>query len=125
MKLEDIKVGAYDLLHTETIVLANARDLSFYIADKTPQKLKFTIRLSDNPEESNSLKTDENDSHHLRLVIKVLPGEKLVSREFIKVGTFDDDSKPLFMSFYVSALNDVSRILMLNFYTLKHGEDIG
>lgn len=125
MKLEDIKVGAYDLLHTETIVLANARDLSFYIADNTPQKLKFTIRLSDNPEESNSLKTDENDSHHLRLVIKVLPGEKLVSREFIKVGTFDDDSKPLYMSFYVSALNDVSRILMLNFYTLKHGEDIG
>ena len=125
MRLEDVKVGAYNLLHTENIVLANARDVSFYIADNTSQKLKFTIRLSDDPEESNSFKPDSNDSHHLRLVIKVTPGEKLVSREFIMVGTYDDDSKPLYMSFYVSALNDVSRVLILNFYTLKHGEDIG
>ena len=125
MRLEDIKVGAYDLLHTETIVLANARDVSFYIADNTPQKLKLSIRLTDNPEEHNSLKPDENDNHHLKLVVKVTPGEKLVSKEFIMVGTFDDDSKPLYMSFYVSALNDVSRVIILNFYTLKHGEDIG
>lgn len=125
MKLEDIKVGTYDLLLTETIVLANARDLSFYITDNTSQKLKFTIRLSENPGDTNSLKIDSNDSHHLRLVIKVVPGEQLVSRKFIMVGTFDEDSKPLYMSFYVSALNDVSRVLFLNFYTLKHGEDIG
>ena len=125
MRLENIKVGAYNLIHTETIVLANARDVSFYIADETPQKLKLSIRLSDNPEESNSLKPDAKDSHHLSLVIKVAPGEKLVSREFIMVGTFDNDSKPLYMSFYVSALNDVSRVIMFNFYTLKHGEDVG
>lgn len=124
MRLEDIKVGNYDLLHTETFILANARDVSFNIVDSTPQKLKLTIRLSDNPEEHSSVRPDENDNHHLRLVIKVTPGEKMVSKEFVMVGTFDEDSKPLYMSFYASSLNGVSRILILNFYTLKHGEDI-
>ena len=124
MRLEDIKVGNYDLLHTETFILATARDVSFNIVDSTPQKLKLTIRLSDNPEEHSSFRPDENDNHHLRLVIKVTPGEKMVSKEFVMVGTFDEDSKPLYMSFYASSLNGVSRILILNFYTLKHGEDI-
>lgn len=125
MILEEIKVGNYEFLYSETIVLSNAREVSFYIADNTPQRLKMTIRLTDNPEEQNSIKADENDSHHIRLVFKNTPGEKLVSREFITIGTYDQDSKPLFMSFYVNALNDVSRVMILNFYTLKHGEDIG
>lgn len=125
MRLEDIKISNYDLLYSETFVLANARDVSFFIADNTPQRLKFTIRLSDSPEEHISLHPDENDSHHLRLVIKVSPGEKLVSKEYVLVGTYDEDSKPLYMSFYATSLNEVSRFLILNFYTLKHGEDIG
>jgi hypothetical protein len=125
MRLEDIKVGNYDLLHSETFILANARDVSFYIADNTPQKLKFSIRLSDSPDEHYSLRTDEKDDHHLRLIIKVSPGEKKISKEFVIIGYYDDDSKPLYMSFYVYSLNSVSRVLVLNFYTLKHGEDIG
>ncbi len=125
MKLEEIKVGNYDFLFSETLVLSNARDVSFYIADNTPQRLKMTIRFTDDPDEQNSIKPDENDRSHMRLVLKNTPSEKLVSREFISIGTFDSDSKPLFMSFYVTALNDVSRVMILNFYTLKHGEDIG
>jgi hypothetical protein len=125
MKIEEIKVGNYEFLRTETFVLSNARDVSFYITDNTPQRLKFSIRLSNNPEEQSSIRTDKDDNHHLRLVIKVLPGEKMVSKEFAMIGTYDDDSKPLYMSFYASALNEVSRVLVLNFYTLKHGEDIG
>lgn len=125
MVLEEIKVGNYNLLYSETFVLSNAREVSFYIADNTPQRLKMTIRLTDNPEEQNSIKPDENDDHHFRLVFKNTPGEKLVSREFITIGTYDQDSKPLFMSFYVMALNELSRVMTLNFYTLKHGEDIG
>lgn len=125
MELEEIKVGNYDFLYGETFVLSNAREVSFYIADDTPQRLKMTIRLTDNPEEQNSIKPDENDSHHIRLVFKNAPGEKIVSRKFITIGTYDQDSKPLFMSFFVTALNDVSRVMTLNFYTLKHGEDIG
>ncbi len=125
MKLEDIKVGDYDLLYSKSFILSNARDVSFYITDNTPQRLKFSIRLSDNPEEQSSLKTDENDHHHLKLLIKVSPGGKMVSKEFVMIGTYDEDSKPLYMSFYASALNEVSRVLILNFFTLKHGEDIG
>lgn len=125
MEIEEIKIGNYDLLFSKTFVLANARDVSFYITDNTPQKLKFSIRLSENPDEHNSIVADENDSHHLRLVIKVAPGEKLVSKEFVLVGTYDEDSKPLYMSFYATSFNEVSRLLVLNFYTLKHGEDIG
>ena len=125
MKLEDIKVGDYDLLYSKSFVLSNARDVSFYITDNTPQRLKFSIRLSDDPEEQNSLKTDENDNHHLKLLIKVQRGGKMVSKEFVMIGTYDEDSKPLYMSFYATALNEVSRVLVLNFYTLKHGEDIG
>lgn len=125
IKVESVKVGNYDFLHSETFVLSNARDVSFFIADETDQKLKLSIRLSDNPEEHNSIKPDENDNNHLRLVIKVTPGEKLVSREFVLIGTFDQDSKPLYMSFYASVLNESSRVLTLNLYTLKHGEDIG
>lgn len=125
MKLQDIKVGEYDLLYSKSFILSNARDVSFYITDNTPQRLKFSIRLSENQEEQSSLKTDENDNHHLKLLIKVLPGGKMVSKEFVMIGTYDEDSKPLYMSFYASALNEVSRVLVLNFYTLKHGEDIG
>lgn len=125
MKLQDIKVGDYDLLYSKSFILSNARDVSFYITDNTPQRLKFSIRLSENQEEQSSLKTDENDNHHLKLLIKVLPGGKMVSKEFVMIGTYDEDSKPLYMSFYASALNEVSRVLVLNFYTLKHGEDIG
>lgn len=125
MKLEDIKVGDYELLQSETFILSNTRDVSFFITDNTPQRLKFTIRLSDKPEEQNSLKTDENDDHHLRFVIKLTSGQKVVSKEYVMIGTFDDDSKPLYISFYASALNEVSRVLVLNLYTLKHGEDIG
>lgn len=125
MKLEEIKVGDYDLLKSESFVLSNTRDVSFYIADDTPQRLKFSIRLSDNPEEQNSFKTDENDDHHLKLVIKLASGEKFVSKEFVRIGTYDVDSKPIYMSLYASALSDVARVLVLNFYTLKHGEDIG
>jgi len=125
MKLEDIKVGDYDLLYSKSFILSNARDVSFYITDNTPQRLKFSIRLSENPEEQSSLKTDENDHHHLKLLINVSPGGIMVSREFVMIGTYDEDSKPLYMSFYASALNEVSRVLILNFYTLKYGEDIG
>lgn len=125
MILEEIKVGNYEFLYSETFVLSNAREVSFYIADNTPQRLKMTIRVTNNSEEQNSIKPDENDNHHIRLVLKNTPGERLVSREFVSIGTYDQDSKPLFMSFYVTALNDVSRVMILNFYTLKHGEDIG
>ena len=125
MRLEEIKVSDYDYLMSETFVLSNARDVSFYISDNTPQKLKISIRLSGNPEDHNSMKPDENDNHHLKIIIQISPGEKYVSREFVLVGTYDEDSKPLYMSFYASALNELSRVLVLNFYTLKHGEDIG
>lgn len=125
MKLEEIKVGDYDLLYSKSFILSNTRDVSFSISDNTPQKLRFSIRLSDNPEEQSSLNMVDNDNHHLRMVIKVTPGEKMVSKELVMIGSYDEDSKPLYMSFYASALNDVSRVLVLNFYTLKHGEDIG
>ena len=125
MKLDDIKVGNYEFIKSETFILANTRDVSLYLTDNTPQKLKLSIRLTDSPEEQNSLRSDENESHHLRLVIRVAPGGKMVSKEFVMIGTYDEDSKPLYMSFSASALNEVSRVLILNFYTLKHGEDIG
>lgn len=124
LKIEEIKVGDYDFLFGKTFVLSNARDISFYIGDETNQRLKMTIRLSDNPDEPNSFKSDENDDHHINLVFNMKSG-KMVSREFIRMGTFDEDSKPLFMSFYVSSLSETSRLFYLNFYTLKHGEDIG
>lgn len=125
MRLEEIKVGNYDFLHSETFVLSNAKEVSFYIADETPQRLRMTIRLTENAEEQNSIKPDENDRLHIIMLLKITPGEKIVSKEFISIGAYDSDSKPLFMSFYVTALNEVSRVMMLNFYTLKHGEDIG
>jgi len=40
MKLEDIKVGDYDLLYSKSFVLSYARDVSFYITDNTPLRLK-------------------------------------------------------------------------------------
>lgn len=125
MKLEEIKVSNYDLLHSESFVLSNARDVSFYITDETDQRLKLTIRITDNPDEQNSYRTADNDDHHLKLIIKLAPGERFVSKEFVRIGTYDADSKPLYMSFYASALSDITRVLVLNFYTLKHGEDIG
>ena len=125
VRLENIRAGEYDFLYSETFVLANTREVSFYVADNTPQKLKITIKLSDNPSEQNILRQDENDNHHLKLIMTCATGEKLVSKEFVRIGTFDEDSKPLFIGFYISVLNEVSRILVLNFYTMKHGKDIG
>jgi len=40
MILEEIKVSNYEFLYSETFVLSNAREVSFYIADNTPQRFK-------------------------------------------------------------------------------------
>lgn len=125
IRLENIKAGDYDYLEGKTFVLSNTRDVSFYIADDTPQRLKLSIRLSESESEHHSFIPDEIDDHHLRIVISCKPGENLVSKEFVRIGSFDDDLKPLYMSFYATIINDVSRVLIFNFYTLKHGEDIG
>ena len=125
IRINNIKVGDYEFLYSDTFILSNVRGLSFNIADNTPQELKITVRLSDKIDQSISFSLDGKDKHHLNIVIRSVGGEKKVSREYVQLGYYDDDSKPLYMSFFLSALNETASILIINFYTLKHGEDIG
>lgn len=125
MNIEDKKVGNYSFLLSESFVLSNSNLISFFISDDTDQRLKVIIQFSNEVFEDNKIKTESTDPNSITITFGSLSSKNTMSKDPIRIGNYDHDSKPLFMSFYISSVSLNSRFVSLSFYTLRHGEDIG